>query len=132
MTQTQLKSSDMKSSLYMQFLGPRFPNFHRLRSYLRLRWKIHTTSTSNQHHQQHIDMRLCWKIHTTSTSNHHHLQPTHLRLRWKIRTTSKSNQHHLDPIDSLTMSTKSVKITRLTCTHCHTVKYILPRFRYSS
>ncbi len=35
---------------------------------MRLCWKIHTTSTPNQHHQQPIDLRLYWKIHTTSTS----------------------------------------------------------------
>ncbi len=42
---------------------------------LRLCWKIRTTSTSNQHHQQRFDLPLCWKIHTTSTSKQHHQQP---------------------------------------------------------
>ncbi len=66
---------------------------------MRLCWKINTTSTSNQHHQQTFDMRLCWKINTTNTPNHHHQQPFDMRLCWKIRTTSTPKQHHQQPFE---------------------------------
>ncbi len=80
-------------------MGHRWQRIRTTTQIMRLRWKIHTTSTSNQHHQQPVYMSLRWKIHTTSTPSQHHQQPIDLRLCWKIHTTSTSNQHHQQPID---------------------------------